>query len=123
MKTPAEEDAGEHPVDDPTFYDLTLYVSGASHKSAQAIASAMAVCERLLAGQHRLAILDLNHDPGAALAKHVIATPTLVRNLPLPVRKLTGDLSDADRVLSALDLPGGRPRDSPHDHTPFERPR
>jgi len=105
VKTPAE-DAGERPVDDPTFYDLTLYVSGASDKSAQAIAAAMAVCERLLAGRHRLAILDLNLDLGAALADHVIATPTLVRNLPLPVRKLVGDLSDVDKVVSALGLAG-----------------
>ncbi len=57
-------------------------------------------------GRHQLAILDLNVDLGAALAEHVIATPTFVRNLPLPVRRVAGDLSGVDKVLSALGLDG-----------------
>jgi len=86
-------------------YDLTLFVSGASELSARAVASAKLLCDNHLSGRYQLAVVDVHGDPSAVLRSLVLATPTLVRNRPLPVRKLVGDLSDAGRVLLALELP------------------
>jgi circadian clock protein KaiB len=83
---------------------LTLYVSGASELSARAIADATALCERHLGGRYRLVVVDVHEDPAAVRDNQVIAAPTLIRNLPLPERRLVGDLSDTDKVLQALDL-------------------
>jgi circadian clock protein KaiB len=86
-------------------YELTLFVSGASEHSTRAIADARQLCDAHLPGAYRLAIVDLQTDPAAAVSSHVLAAPTLVKNLPLPVRKLVGDLSHTAKVLLALDLP------------------
>jgi circadian clock protein KaiB len=86
-------------------YDLTLFVSGASDLSARAVANARALCDAHLAGRYVLAVVDVHVDPAAAGEHHVLAAPTLVRNLPLPVRRLVGDMSDTTKVLMALDLP------------------
>ena len=92
-------------VERETSYDLTLFVSGASDLAARAITNARRLCETHLAGQYRLTVIDVYEDLAALLASEVLATPTLVKNLPLPVRKIVGDLSHVDRVLLALDLP------------------
>jgi diguanylate cyclase (GGDEF)-like protein/PAS domain S-box-containing protein len=76
-------------------YDLTLYVSGASDLSARAIADARQLCDTHLAGRYHLGVIDVNEDPAGVRAGGVLATPTLVRNQPLPVRELVGDLSRA----------------------------
>jgi circadian clock protein KaiB len=88
-----------------TIYDLTLFVSGASDRSARAIADAKQLCDVHLAGRHRLAVVDVHEDAAAAFSSGVVVVPTLVRNLPLPVRKLAGDLSQTDKVLRSLELP------------------
>jgi circadian clock protein KaiB len=88
-----------------TIYDLTLFVSGASHRSARAIADVKQLCDVHLAGRHRLAVVDVHEDAAAALSSGVVVVPTLVRNLPLPARKLAGDLSQTDKVLRSLELP------------------
>jgi circadian clock protein KaiB len=85
-------------------YELTLFVSGASELSAHAIAEATQLCDRHLAGRYCLAVVDVHEEPAAMLASGVSAAPTLIRNLPLPVRRLAGDLSHTDKVLEALDL-------------------
>jgi circadian clock protein KaiB len=89
---------------DEVRYELTLFVSGASDLSARAIANAKELCDTYLEGRYELAVVDVHEDASAALNSDVIAAPTLVRNWPLPVRKLVGDLSRIDRVLIALDL-------------------
>jgi circadian clock protein KaiB len=89
-------------------YELTLFVSGASDLSARAIANAKELCDTHLDGRYELSVVDVHEDAAAALNSDVIAAPTLVRNSPLPVRKLVGDLSKTDKVLVALDLADAR---------------
>jgi circadian clock protein KaiB len=84
-------------------FELTLYVSGASDLSVHAIADARAMCDTHLEGRCRLNVVDVHDEP--VDGSRVVATPTLVKTWPLPERKLVGDLSDAGRVLLALDLP------------------
>jgi circadian clock protein KaiB len=86
-------------------YMLTLFVSGASEYSAQAIANIREICDAHLTGRHRLNIVDLNQEPALAVQHHILATPTLVKDHPLPTRMLVGDMSDHVRILLALDLP------------------
>jgi circadian clock protein KaiB len=88
---------------------LTLYVSGASELSARAIADTTALCDVHLGGRYHLAIVDVHENPAPGLSSQVIATPTLIRNLPLPERRLVGDLSDTNKVLHALGLPASVP--------------
>lgn len=85
-------------------YELTLFVSGASPLSARAVTRARALCEAHLAGRHRLTVVDVHRDPALVVAADVLAVPTLVRELPLPRRRIVGDLADAAGVLRALDL-------------------
>ncbi|MGZ8724278.1 MAG: circadian clock KaiB family protein [Aeromicrobium sp.] len=93
---------------DESRYDLTLYVSGASDLAARAIANARRLCDAHLHGRCQLAVVDVHDDPSVILASRLLATPTLVKNLPLPVRRIVGDLSQTDKVLRALDLPAAR---------------
>jgi circadian clock protein KaiB len=85
-------------------YALTLFVSGASDSSAQAIANVREICDTHLGGRHSLDIVDLHQDPSLAREHRVLATPTLVKRHPLPVRMLVGDMSDHRKILAALDV-------------------
>lgn len=85
-------------------YTLTLFVSGASDSSSQAISNVREICDQHLDGRHQLNIVDLNQEPASAAAHHVLATPTLIRDHPLPARTLVGDMSDHVRILVALDV-------------------
>jgi circadian clock protein KaiB len=85
-------------------YGLTLFVSGASGSSAQAITNVRAICDAHLSGRYHLDIVDLNQEPVLAEQHNVLATPTLVKDHPLPTRMLVGDMSDHPRVLVALDV-------------------
>jgi len=87
------------------FYELTLFVSGASALSAHAIATASQLCDLHLRGRYHLAVVDVHGDPAALAGRSVVAVPTLVRSRPRPERKVVGDLSDTARVLLALDIP------------------
>jgi circadian clock protein KaiB len=88
-----------------TCYDLTLFVNGASGRSARAIAIARQLCDTHLDGRYDLAVVDVHDDPAAVLRSQVLAAPTLIKNLPLPARRIVGDLSNTAKVLLALDLP------------------
>jgi circadian clock protein KaiB len=88
-------------------YVLRLYVTGLTPRSSQAITNLRALCEEHLAGRYDLAVIDLYRQPELAREAQVIAAPTLVKELPLPVRRLIGDLSDKQRVLVGLDLRRG----------------
>jgi circadian clock protein KaiB len=85
-------------------YELTLFVSGASESSARAITNIREICDAHLGGRHQLDIVDLNQEPGLAGTHHVLATPTLIKDRPLPLRMLVGDMSDHVKVLLALDI-------------------
>jgi circadian clock protein KaiB len=93
----------------PDCCDLTLFVSGASEFSARAISNARRLGDVVLAGRYRLAVVNIHEDPGAALDSQVIATPTLIRTSPDPVRRLVGDLSDMAKVRRVLELPVAAP--------------
>jgi circadian clock protein KaiB len=94
-----------HAMRDDTRYELTLFVNGASDLSSRAVTEATRLCDAHLNGRYQLSVVDLHDDPTAASSSRVLAAPTLVKNRPLPVRKLVGDLSDTRKVLLALELP------------------
>jgi circadian clock protein KaiB len=85
-------------------YTLRLYVSGATPCSTRAIENVKALCEEHLAGRYDLEVVDIYQQPGLAEDDRILAAPTLVRRLPLPLRRLVGDLSDPERVLGRLNL-------------------
>lgn len=86
-------------------YQLTLFVSGASELSARAISIAQQLCDVYLSGRGVLSIVDVHMDPDGVRAQGVFASPTLMRTGPPPTRHIVGDLSDAAKVLNALDIP------------------
>lgn len=85
-------------------YLLRLFVSGFTPRSQRAINNLQNICERYLAGRHRIEVVDLYQSPGAARDEQIIATPTLVKILPLPPRRVIGDLSQVDKVVRGLDI-------------------
>jgi circadian clock protein KaiB len=91
------------PPDD-VRYVLRLFVTGATSRSQRAIANMRKICEENLAGRYDLEVIDVRENPTVTRDLQVIATPTLVKVLPEPLRRIIGDLSDRERVLAGLDL-------------------
>ena len=91
------------------LWQLRLYVAGQTPKSLTAFSNLKKICESHLNGRYRIEVIDLMEQPQLSKGDQILAIPTLVRKLPQPVRKIIGDLSDANRVLVGLDL---RPADS-----------
>jgi circadian clock protein KaiB len=85
-------------------YVLRLYVTGMTPKSTQAIANVQKLCETHLAGRYDLEVIDIYQQPMLAKGEQIIATPTLIKKLPPPLRRLIGDMSDTERVLIGIDL-------------------
>ena len=85
-------------------YTLRLYIAGASPQSVRAIANVKKICEENLHGQYELQVIDLYQQPQLAQGEQILATPTLIKKLPLPLRRIIGDMSSAERVLVGLDL-------------------
>jgi circadian clock protein KaiB len=85
-------------------YILKLYVTGKTTRSERAIANLKSVCETELAGRYELRVIDVLESPDLAEEDKILATPTLVKSLPPPIRKIIGDLSDTEQVLLGLDL-------------------
>ena len=83
---------------------LRLYVAGSTARSAQAIANVMRICDEHLRGAYKLEIIDLYQQPQLAKGEQIVAVPTLVKRLPLPLRRVIGDMSKTERVLVGLDL-------------------
>ena len=81
---------------------LTLYVAGDTPRSRQAMANLERICAEHLGGRARCATVDVLDSPELADAERILTTPTLVRESPSPRRRVTGDLSDAQRVMTAL---------------------
>ena len=85
-------------------YVLRLYVAGSTPQSCRAITNLKAICETHLKDRYDLTVVDLYEQQERAQEDQIVVAPTLVRHLPLPVRRMIGDLSQTDRVLTALDL-------------------
>jgi len=85
-------------------YVLRLYVTGMTPRSTEAIAAIKSICEEHLQGRYDLEVIDIYQHPEMAKQEQIIAAPTLVKQLPEPLRRLIGNLADADRVLAGLDL-------------------
>lgn len=85
-------------------YVLCLYITGATAQSARAISNIRRICEEYMNGGYELEIVDLSQQPSFAKGEQIIAAPTLIKKLPLPLRRFIGDMSRTDRILSGLDL-------------------
>lgn len=85
-------------------YDLRLYVAGQTPKSLAAITNLKKICEEHLAGRYTIEVVDLTQNPQLAEGDQILAIPTLVRRLPMPLKKIIGDLSNTERVLVGLDI-------------------
>ncbi|MFO7737658.1 MAG: circadian clock KaiB family protein [Desulfatiglandaceae bacterium] len=89
---------------DSEAYVLRLYVTGLTPRSTLAIANVRKICDEHLAGRYELEVIDLYQQPGLAKGEQIIAAPTLIKTLPLPLRRLIGDMSDTEKVLTGMDL-------------------
>ena len=85
-------------------YVLRLYITGMTYRSSQAIQNLRAICETYLQGRYELEIIDISQNSSLVHDEQIIAAPTLLKKLPLPLRRLVGDLSNKERVLVGLDL-------------------
>jgi circadian clock protein KaiB len=85
---------------------LHLYVAGQAPKTVTALSNLKLLCEEQLKGKYHIEVIDLLRHPQFARDNQILAVPTLVRTLPLPVRSIIGDLSNTERVLAGLDLRG-----------------
>jgi|WetSurMetagenome_2_1015567.scaffolds.fasta_scaffold54483_4 circadian clock protein KaiB len=83
---------------------LRLYVAGQTPKALTAFANLKKICEEQLEGKYSIEVIDLLKNPQLGADDQILALPTLVRKLPVPVRKIIGDLSNTERVLVGLDL-------------------
>ena len=99
MSTTAERDR----------WDLRLYVAGQTPKSVAAFDNLKRLCEEHLAGRYSIEVIDLVKTPKLARDDQILAIPTLVRKLPVPIRKIIGDLSDTERTLVGLQLRPSKP--------------
>ena len=90
--------------DQDPVYVLTLYVTATTPHSVRAIANIRKLCEEHLNGRYELDIVDISKDPGAAKVDQLIAAPTLIKRLPLPLRRFIGDMSDTKRLIVGLDV-------------------
>jgi len=86
------------------IWNLRLYVAGQTPKSITAFANLKKICEEHLAGKYRIEVIDLLKNPQLAKGDQIIAIPTLVRQLPEPLKKIIGDLANTERVLVGLDI-------------------
>jgi len=87
---------------DPGRYVLRLYVSGTTPRSSRAIQNIRAICEEKLHGCYDLEVVDIYQHPESMKPDQIVVTPTLVKSLPAPLRKIIGDLSNKERVLVGL---------------------
>jgi circadian clock protein KaiB len=110
MKPPAKTEKAKAPKiakateAKPMQWDLRLYVAGPTPKSVAAFRNLEDLCEQHLAGHYHIRVIDLMKNPQLAQGDQILAVPTVVRNLPSPIRKVIGNLSNTERVLVGLDL-------------------
>jgi circadian clock protein KaiB len=87
-----------------THYVLRLYVTGTTSQSMRAISNIRKICEEHLQGRYELEVVDIAQYPTLAIGEQIIAAPTLIKRLPLPLRRFIGDMSRTERILLGLDL-------------------
>ena len=85
-------------------YVLRLYITGMTPRSARAVANLQEICDEYLDGRYDLEVVDIYQQPVLAKGEQIIAAPTLIKKLPLPMRRIIGDMSNRARVLIGLDL-------------------
>jgi circadian clock protein KaiB len=88
----------------PLCYVLRLYVTGITPNSRRAVENVRRICEEHLKGRYELEVIDIYRYPGLASGEQILAAPTLIKKLPLPLRRLIGDMSNEEKVLFGLDL-------------------
>lgn len=100
----------------PERYVLRLFVTGLTSRSARAVANLQSICNEHLEGRYDLEVIDIYQQPVLTKGEQIIAAPTLIKKLPLPTRRIVGDMSNRERVLLGLDIvengPGSAPRES-----------
>ena len=85
-------------------YVLRLYVAGINPRSSEAIRSIKEICEQHLKNRYDLEVIDIYQQPSLAKGEQIVAAPTLIKKLPVPLRRFIGNLADRERVLFGLDL-------------------
>ena len=88
-------------------WNLRLYVAGQTPKSITALANLKKICAENMPGKYHIEIIDLVRNPQLARQHQILAIPTLVRNLPTPIKKIIGDLSNTEKVLLGLEIHQG----------------
>ena len=104
MKTLAKKLEKAAKAEDQGKYVLKLYITGSTPRSTKAIMNIRRICEEHLKGRYELNIIDIFQQPVLAKGEQIIAAPTLIKKLPLPLRRFIGDMSDTDKILIGLDL-------------------
>jgi circadian clock protein KaiB len=99
-------------------YVLRLYIAGMTPRSTLAIQNIRKICEDHLEGRYDLQVIDIYQDPVLAEGEQIIAAPTLVKKLPLPLRRFIGDMSNTDRILVGMDLRTAEEKRAAADRTP-----
>ena len=92
------------------FYDLKLFITGMTSNSMRAVTNIKRICNHYLKNNHTLEIVDVYQNAELAKGENIIVTPTLIRKFPGPVRRLVGDLSNTNKVLSILEINGNEQR-------------
>ena len=101
---PAEQAAATGVEGDAEVWELRLYIAGQTPRSVAAFANLKKICEEYLPGRYKIEVIDLLKYPQLAAGDQIMAIPTLVRNLPEPLRRIVGDLSNTERTLVGLQL-------------------
>lgn len=96
-----------------TKYVLRLYVAGMTPRSADAIRRVTELCDKYLDERYELEIVDIYQKPALMAGEQIVAVPTLVKRLPLPLRKFIGDMHNEEKLLFGLDLVAGDPSAAP----------
>jgi circadian clock protein KaiB len=85
-------------------YALRLYITGQTSRSLQSVENLRALCDKYIPNQFDLEVVDIYQQPAMAAAGQIIAAPTLIKSMPLPLRRLVGDFSDQNRMILGLDI-------------------
>jgi circadian clock protein KaiB len=86
-------------------YALTLYITGNTPQSSRAVINLKRLCNEHLMGRHNLKVIDIYQQPQMAKEAQIIAAPTLIKKMPMPIRRFIGDMSNEERLLIGLDIP------------------
>lgn len=89
---------------DDRYYCLRLYIAGTTIQSIRALENLKKICEDHLQGRYELEVIDIYQQPGFGKQEHILAVPTLIKRLPLPLQRIIGDMSKTEKVLIGLDI-------------------